>query len=54
MRIEYNVSANKVSWVKSNKARLDESSLIENLYYPEDIEELKDLLLSLIQKKRTL
>ena len=51
MRIEYNVSANKVSWVKSNKARLDESSLIENLYYPEDIEELKDLLLSLIQKK---
>ena len=44
------VSAQRVSWVKSNKDRLDELSLIQNLYYPESIDELVSLLRTLIKK----
>ena len=43
MKIEHNVSAQVVSWVKSNREGLQES-LIENLYYPENVDELKSLL----------
>lgn len=41
-----NVSAQQVSWVKSDKDRLERVLGIENLYYPETTEELKNLVLS--------
>ena len=45
MKIYNNVSAQKVSWVKSNKKKLEErNSQIENLYYPENLEEFLDLI----------
>lgn len=50
MKIERNVSAQVVSWVKSNKEKLQYSS-IENLFYPSSISELRTLLDDLIQKK---
>lgn len=42
-----NVSAQKVSWVKSNKDLLEANDGIENLYYPETTEELTGLINSL-------
>ena len=40
-----NISAQRVSWVKSNKAALEQhSDAIKNLSYPETRQELVDLL----------
>lgn len=40
-----NISAQKVSWVKSNKENLEkQGNQIENLYYPENLDELKELI----------
>lgn len=48
MKIFHEMSAQKVSWVKSNKEALEaKSDAISNLYYPETIEELKDLYIEL-------
>lgn len=47
MKTFHNISAQKVSWIKSNKKALDKSSLIENLFYPESVKELEDLVLCL-------
>lgn len=45
MKVYHNVSAQKVSWVKSNKILLEaNSAAIANLYYPESIEELVVLI----------
>lgn len=50
MKVFYNVSAQKVSWVKSNKNALElNSDAISNLYYPESIEELVDVINSITQ-----
>ena len=40
-----NISAQRVSWVKSNKEALEKNSdAIKNLWYPETRQELVDLL----------
>lgn len=45
MKIIHDISAQGVSWVKSNKEALESSaSAISNLYYPESVYELTDLL----------
>lgn len=50
MKIYNNVSAQKVSWVKSNKKKLEEiNGQIESLYYPESLEEF----LGLVEKIRS-
>lgn len=43
MKTEHNVSAQRVSWIKSNARNLPEGS-IENLFFPEAINEFIDLL----------
>lgn len=44
MIIRENVSAQNVSWVKSNEKQLSKASLIEKLYYPESTQELVQLI----------
>lgn len=44
MKILHNVSPQQVSWVKSNKNRLEKNTSIKTLYYPVTISELVDLL----------
>lgn len=44
MKIFHNVSPQQISWVKSNKDRLEKNTSIANLYYPETTSELLDLL----------
>lgn len=51
MKEQHNISAQQISWVKSNKKLLDETSLIENLYYPESIDEFQQLLFEIRNKK---
>lgn len=46
-----NVSVQKVSWVKSNKIKLEASCGVANLYYPETIDELKGLICSFYENK---
>lgn len=50
MKIEHNVSAQEVSWVKSNKECLQKSK-IDNLYYPESTDELIALVKEFQSKK---
>lgn len=50
MKIENNVSAQVVSWVKTNKENLQKSN-IENLYYPESVDELRSLVNDLQSKE---
>ncbi len=45
-----NVSAQKISWIKSNKNILEDNKGIKNLYYPETLEEFKALIVSLNSK----
>lgn len=45
-----NVSAQMVSWVKSDKLRLESSRGIEKLYYPSSLAELKMVILDLVKK----
>ena len=46
-----NVSAQSISWVKSNKIELDKNSdAIRNLYYPENTDELRNLVLDLYKR----
>lgn len=52
MKIHHNVSPQQISWVKSNKEAFDASgTTIENVYYPETIEELTELVGSFYRKK---
>lgn len=45
MKVLHDVSPQKISWIKSNKDAFEASGAsIDNLYYPESLEELKDLL----------
>lgn len=44
MRVFHNISAQKISWVKSNRVALDNSTCIKNLYYPDSVSELSCLL----------
>lgn len=45
MEILHNVSPQQVSWVKSNKEAFEKSgSTIENVYYPETIDDLTELV----------
>lgn len=44
MKIYHNVSAQQVSWVKSNKQQLEANKQIANLYYPESREEFVSLI----------
>jgi len=49
MKILHDVSAQGVSWVKSNKEALaSNSAAISNLYYPESVEELAKLISKLM------
>lgn len=51
MNIFHNISAHKISWVKSNQEAFEEAgSNIRNLYYPENIEELIQLVIELKDK----
>ena len=43
MILQHNISAQKVSWVKSNKRRLESIKAIDNLYFPETTTEFLDL-----------
>ena len=43
MKILHNVSAQKISWVKSNKL-LDGTLGIRNLYFPENVNDIQELL----------
>ena len=47
MKILENISAQQISWVKSNKKNLEAQSGIKKLYYPEALDELKDLIMTL-------
>lgn len=47
MKILENISAQQISWVKSNKKNLEAQSGIKKLYYPEALDELKDLIMKL-------
>lgn len=47
MIIQHKISSQVVSWVKSNKRLLEAHEGIENLYYPESLQELQDLILNL-------
>ncbi len=47
MLIFENVTAQQISWVKSNKKNLENQSGIKKLYYPETQDELKDLIMTL-------
>lgn len=48
MKILHSVSPQKISWVKSNKNAFDViGPSINNLFYPENLDELKDLILSI-------
>lgn len=51
MKVLHNISAQKISWVKSNQQLLEEESVIENLYYPESLEELEKLVVSIYSKQ---
>lgn len=45
MKIFHNISAQRVSWVKSNKEALESNNAaISNLYYPESVNELVELI----------
>lgn len=51
MKVLHSVSPQKISWVKSNKNAFDVvGSSIKNLFYPENIEELKNLLSSIYER----
>ena len=43
MKILHNVSAQKISWVKSNR-QLEDVHGISNLYFPENIDDIQELL----------
>lgn len=47
MLIFENISAQQISWVKSNKKNLENQFGIKKLYYPETQDELKDLIMTL-------
>lgn len=49
MKIFNNEILQKVSWIKSNKSRLSQEGSITNLYYPENLEEFKELLSSFVR-----
>ena len=52
MKVYNNISAQQVSWIKSNKMKLEKESRIHNLYYPETLKEFKDLLIDLIANNK--
>ena len=47
MKIFDNVSAQQISWVKSNKNKLEAQTGIKKLFYPETLDELRDLIMKL-------
>lgn len=51
MKELHNISAQQISWVKSNQQLLEEKSVIENLFYPESLEELENLIVSFHSKQ---
>jgi len=51
MKILHNMSVQHISWVKSNKNLLEKYSNIENLYFPDNREELQDLIIQLNKNK---
>lgn len=50
MKIFGNVSAQQISWVKSNKNKLEAQTGIKKLFYPETLEELRDIIMALNNK----
>lgn len=44
MKVLHNVSVQQISWVKSNKEILEPVLGIQNLYYPENLKDLKSLI----------
>lgn len=54
MEILHNVSPQLISWVKSNKEAFEDSgTLIENVFYPESIEELTELVGTFYKKQNS-
>lgn len=52
MKIYNNVSAQKISWVKSNKRQLEKELQIHTLYYPESLSELQNLICEMYIKEK--
>ena len=53
MKILNDISAQHISWVKSNKEALEAVHGIQNLYYPENLEELTKLISDIRNKKES-
>lgn len=54
MEILHNISPQQISWVKSNKDAFEKTgALIENVYYPETVEELTELVCLLYRQGST-
>ena len=53
MKILNDISAQQISWVKSNKKALENVHGIQNLYYPESVCELTKLISDIRNKKET-
>lgn len=47
MKTYENISAQQISWVKSNKNNIEAHKGIKNLYYPESLDELTNLIMTL-------
>ena len=47
MKTYENISAQRISWIKSNKRILETKTGIKKLYYPETLDELRDLVIKL-------
>ena len=47
MKTYDNVSVQRISWVKSNKKNLEAQKGIKKLFYPETLEELRELIMTL-------
>lgn len=47
MKTYENISAQRISWIKSNKRILEAQTGIKKLYYPETLDELRDLVIKL-------
>lgn len=52
MKHYHNISVQHISWVKSNKSLLEPIKGIKNLYYPENLSELEQLITSFIKESR--
>lgn len=53
MKVQHDISPQKISWVKSNKEAFEKSgSLINNLYYPESRDELISLICEFQKKEK--